>query len=134
MRRHCQKKMANIMVCVTGQKSCDRLIQRAIAYDRHSPSTIHVVHCVQTGRKFMNSIDESDAIEYLFTAAQVAGADMTMLREDKVEDAVVNYAKNNSINLIIMGASPDSGDSVVARLQHRLPDIEFDIVMQDTSL
>ena len=27
-----------------------------------------------------------------------------------------------------------AGDSVVARLQHRLPDIEFDIVMQDTSL
>ncbi|MDO4568024.1 MAG: universal stress protein [Clostridia bacterium] len=122
--------MNSIMVCVTGQKSCERLIQRAIVRSRVAPSTVHVVHCIQTGKRVMNSIDEPDAIEYLFTAAQVAGADMTVLREDRVEDALVGYAKNNGITLIILGASPESGESFVSRLQHRLPDIEFDVVMQ----
>ena len=121
------KKTRDIMVCVTGQRACDRLISRGFAR-RDEGSKLHVVHCVQTGRHFLNSEDESDAIEYLFTAAQLAGGDLTMLRTDDVEDALVDYANENGVELIIMGAPHESGDTIVARLQRRLPEIEFDVV------
>jgi len=119
----------NIMVCVTGQKTCDKLIARGL--ERKENADIHVVHCVETGRNFMGSPFEGDAVEYLFTAAQLAGAELILLRADDVEDALVNYAETKHINTIIMGASPSNGsdkESMEVRLQRRLPKVEFDIV------
>ena len=40
------KKTRDIMVCVTGQRACDRLISRGVAR-RDEDSKLHVVHCVQ---------------------------------------------------------------------------------------
>lgn len=126
-----QKNARNIMVCVTSQKSCERLIARGVERSGKADK-IHVVHCVQTGRYFMNSVYESDAIEYLFTAAQLVGAELSLLRADDVDDALVDYAQHNEADMIIMGASPgrdrNNADNIAMRLQRRLPDVEFDIV------
>lgn len=120
----------NIMVCVTGPKTCDKLISRGL--ERSADSDIHVVHCVETGRNFMGTPFEGDAVEYLFTAAQLAGAELILLRADNVDDALVEYAEKNGIDMIIMGASPTNLDheTIVTRLQRRLPNVEFDIIGQ----
>ena len=79
----------------------------------------------------MGSPFEGDAVEYLFTAAQLAGAELILLRADDVEDALVNYAETKHINTIVMGASPSNGsdkESMEVRLQRRLPKVEVDIV------
>lgn len=118
----------NIMVCVTGPRTCDKLIARGL--ERKENADIHVVHCVETGRNFMGTPFEGDAVEYLFTAAQLAGAELILLRADDVEDALVNYAETKHIDTIIMGASPANSDhdTMEVRLQRRLPRVEFDIV------
>lgn len=118
----------NIMVCVTGPRTCDKLIARGL--ERKENADIHVVHCVETGRNFMGTPFEGDAVEYLFTAAQLAGAELILLRADDVEDALVNYAETKHIDTIIMGASPSNTDhdTMEVRLQRRLPKVEFDIV------
>ncbi len=120
----------NIMVCVTGPRTCDKLISRGL--ERSADSDIHVVHCVETGRNFMGTPFEGDAVEYLFTAAQLAGAELILLRADNVDDALVEYAEKNGIDIIIMGASPTNLDheTIVTRLQRRLPNVEFDIIGQ----
>ena len=127
-------KKAHVMVCVTGQKSCDRLIARGVERGGEDIA-IHVVHCVETGRNFMGSPYEADAIEYLFTAAQLAGAELSLLRADDVDDALVNYAKAHNITTLVMGKASErnrnSGDDIVTRLQRRLPEVEFDIVEQE---
>ena len=53
----------NIMVCVTGPRTCDKLIARGM--ERSADAEIHVVHCVETGRNFMGTPFEGDAVEYL---------------------------------------------------------------------
>lgn len=118
----------NIMVCVTGPRTCDKLIARGL--ERKENADIHVVHCVETGRNFMGTPFEGDAVEYLFTAAQLAGAELILLRADDVEDALVNYAETKHIDTIIMGASPSNidHDTMEVRLQRRLPQVKFDIV------
>lgn len=118
----------NIMVCVTGPRTCDKLIARGL--ERSENADIQVVHCVETGHNFMGSPFEGDAVEYLFTAAQLAGAELTLLRADNVEDALVEYAETKHVNTIIMGTSPRNKDhdSLDVRLQRRLPNVEFDIV------
>jgi len=121
------------MVCVTSQRSCDKLIARGIerAGAGDPPAFLHVVHCVETGRNFMNTPYEADAIEYLFTAAQLAGAELSLVRADNVDDALVNYAENHGIQLIILGAGAAGGanrEPINLRLQRRLPGVEFDVV------
>ena len=119
----------NIMVCVTGPRTCDKLIARGM--ERSADAEIHVVHCVETGRNFMNTPYEADAIEYLFTAAQLAGAELSLVRADNVDDALVNYAENHGIQLIILGAGAAGGanrEPINLRLQRRLPGVEFDVV------
>ena len=100
--------------------------------ERSADAEIHVVHCVETGRNFMGTPFEGDAVEYLFTAAQLAGAELILLRADNVDDALVEYAEKNGIDIIIMGASPTNLDheTIVTRLQRRLPNVEFDIIGQ----
>lgn len=123
------KQRANIMVCVTNQNSCDRLIARGVERGNNGEAELHVVHCVHTSRNFMGTPFEGDAIEYLFTAAQLAGAELTLLRAPDVEDALVEYAQKHGISLMILGVSgPGGGESIVTRLQKRLTDVEFDIL------
>lgn len=123
-----EKQKKSIMVCVTNQKSCERLISHG--KDRQAEnSELYIVHCVHTGQNFMNSVFESDAVEYLFTAAQIAGAQLSLLRADNVDDALVDFASQNNVDIIIMGASPSgSENNIVMRLQRRLPSVEFDVV------
>ncbi len=119
----------NIMVCVTNTKTCDKLVARGM---EHTNEGIHVVHCVEVGRNFLGTPFEGDAIEYLFTAAQLAGADLALLRAPNVDDALVEYASKHNIDTIIMGASEslkNGGESIITRLQRRLPEVQFDIVI-----
>ena len=78
----------------------------------------------------MNTPFESDAIEYLFTAAQIAGAELSLIRSEDVEDALVDFAKDKDANIIVLGAAgrPNGKEPLVMRLQRRLPEAEFDVV------
>ncbi len=119
-----------MMVCVTNQRSCEKLIARGMELIQDGVQ-MHVVHCVHTGRNFMGTPYEADAIEYLFTAAQLAGAELTLLRADDVDDALVEYAKEHNVRTIVMGASPvqsKNTDNIIVRLQRRLPAVRFEIV------
>lgn len=117
-----------IMVCVTGQRSCERLIAHGAAIQTEG-CKLFVVHCVQTGHNFMNSEHEADAIEYLFTAARLIGAELTVLREDSVVDALVAFAQHNGVRKIVLGVSPENAEeSFDRKLKRRLPNVEFDVV------
>ena len=80
-----------VMVCVTGQRSCERLINHG-AKRKKDDQKLFIVHCVQTGHNFMNTTFEADAIEYLFTCALLVNAELTILRADSVMDALVDFA------------------------------------------
>ena len=128
-----KKPQLSIMVCVTSQRTCERLINRGIERGTAAGmerTQLHVVHCVETGRNFMNTPYEADAIEYLFTAAQLAGADLALLRADDVDDALVAFAEEHGVNLIVLGAGAPGGtrEPINLRLQRRLPGVEFDVV------
>lgn len=118
-----------VMVCVTRQRTCTRLIERgeAIAAERELP--LHVVHAVKTGENFLGNAIEGEALEYLFTAAQLSGGELSMLRADDVEGTLVDYAQAHDTAVLVLGASPvNGGDSFVTRMQKRLPKVEIVIV------
>ena len=117
-----------LMVCVTGQRSCERLIERGVGL-RGIDQPFYIVHCVQTGRVFMNFVSDPDAIEFLFTCSSLVNAELAILREDNVTDALVNFAKTHNVDTIVLGASPkQDGRSFAANLSSRLTTVNFVIV------
>lgn len=117
-----------LMVCVTGQHSCEKLLERGASL-RAENQKLFCVHCVQTGRNFLNNVYEPLAIEFLFTCASLYDAELTILRANSVIDALVEFAKTNKVSRIVLGASPNPGsDSFTSKLSSRLPEIEFIIV------
>lgn len=119
----------NIMVCVTRQKTCDRLISRGEELRGGDENThLYVVHSVQKGHNFLGIPYEGEAMEYLFTAAQLAKAELALLRSDDVESALFEFAKTHDIKVMVMGTAASQGENIVTRLQRRLPDVAFDII------
>lgn len=122
-----------IMVCVTGQRSCERLIVHGVRRAEQGGGErrpLYIVHSVLNGQRFMNSKDEADAIDYLFTCAQYAGAELTILRSDSVEQSLADFAHEHDVGVIVLGAPGEQGEHngrFGRVLKELLPEIEFDV-------
>ncbi|MBR4436077.1 MAG: universal stress protein UspA [Clostridia bacterium] len=123
-----KERAGGLMVCVTGQRACERLIERG-AYMRKPNQRLFVVHCVQEGHAFLDYRSEPDAIEYLFTCASLIDAELAILRAENVVDALVDFAETNGVSQIILGTSLNQGPgSFTVRLASRLSAVDFIIV------
>ena len=121
-----------IMVCVTRQRTCERLIQAGAHMARQLGANLFVVHVVKTGSHFLGNDEEGEALEYLFRISKAFGADMSVLRADNVLEKLVKYAKMNKISLIVMGTSPDmSENNIIQSVRKRLPSTPVHIVVNE---
>ncbi|NLO81888.1 MAG: universal stress protein [Clostridiales bacterium] len=123
----------NIMICVTRQKTCERLIKvgRDIAGD--GDARLYAVHVAKKGVNFLGNPDEGEALDYLFQVSKEAGAEMTVLRSEHVVDTLVEFARKSNISIIVLGESAQNTnreESIIDELKRNLPDLEFRIVPQ----
>ncbi len=115
-----------VMVCVTRQRTCARLIERGEEIAKERNRHLHVVHAVKTGQNFLGNAYEGEALEYLFTAAQLSGGDLAMLRSDDVEGTLAEYARVHDADVMVLGESPQTDDeSFVERMRKRLPTVSI---------
>jgi len=88
----------------------------------------------KNGVNFLGNPDEGEALDYLFQVSKEAGAEMTVLRSDRVVDTLVDFARKNNVSIVIMGESPGSrgdGDrNIIQEMEKRLPDLELRVVPQ----
>ena len=119
-----------VMVCVTRQKTCERLIKIGQKLVNGQDGTLNVVHVTKTGVHVLGNPDEGEALEYLFQVSKEAGADMTVLRSDNILNTLLDFAKKNQITEIVMGESPDpnSNDSIIHNMEYMLPGIKFNVI------
>lgn len=121
---------ANVLVCVTQQKTCERLIIKSREFYPAPENNLFVLHVVKDGSPFLDNPKEGEALQYLFSVSRDSGANLTVLRSDNVENCISQYAITNKITCIILGSSgenngsPSFGD----RLKALLPGIEFKII------
>ncbi len=125
--------MANnkIMVCVTQQKSCKRLIERAIRLKKHTDDELIVIHIVKENWRYFGKLKEADALEYLFEQAKENGAMLTVFRAMDIEGKLAEYAEKESVDVIVMGESYETSkqQNMINRLQRKTKkDVEFEIV------
>lgn len=124
------RKGNKVMVCVTRQKTCERLIKVGQNLSTKLEAQLQVIHVAKVGENFLGNPDEGEAVEYLFQKSKTAGAEMTVLRADDIIDTLVQYAKKNNIDVIVLGEGPSSkGDeNIIKQLEKRLPEVELKII------
>ncbi len=93
------------MVCVTQQKSCDRLIREGQKLLTSNKSELYIIHVASKKSTFLNSESEVEALDYLYERAQEIGANLTVIRANNVMETLVNLVGKNKIKHVIMGTS-----------------------------
>ncbi len=110
-----------IMVCVTQQKSCRRLIEEGNSLRRSAVDELHVVHVFKENWRYFGQMKESDALEYLFDAARDFGAELSVFRSSDIEGTLKEYVLKNKITSVVMGESQESTNqqNMILRLKSR---------------
>lgn len=120
----------SVLVCVTGQKSCQRLIvagAEIAAAENERPLT--VLHVARIGGNVMGFVNEPEALEYLLRVSIEHGADMMVRRADDVLKAIEAEAKRLDARVIVAGrAAGYSGWDLLDELGQRLPGVRIEIV------
>lgn len=115
------------MVCVTVQKTCERLIRTGsiIAGD----AGLHVVHVAKNGEALLGNGNDREALEYLFRISREFGAEMDVLRSGEVIDTITDYARRNKIACIVLGGAGKKDElGFAARIKSRLPGVSVEVL------
>jgi len=115
-----------VLVCVTRQKTCERLIVEGANLAKELDAELHVMHVARAGDNLLGNPSESDALEYLYQVCREYGADMTMIRSGEVASTIANHARKVGAVAIVMGRLPRSrrkSFDVVDEVNSQLPEI-----------
>ncbi len=123
-----------IMVCVTQQKSCERLLIKANSLKDSPTDEVHVVHVIKDNWKYFGELKGSDALDFLFEISCQYGASMHVFKATDIVDKLSEFSKDNKIDVIVMGESKESKkqQNMIHRLKNRIKrEIDFVIVSLD---
>ena len=123
------QSVSNILVCVTQQKTCERLIEKALEFSADKDS-IFIIHVAKDNWSFLDNDKEGEALEYLFGIAKSIGANLTVLRSEKIVETIVAYALENKIDLLVLGDSKGdhSENYFYKSLKNSLNGVEIHVV------
>lgn len=123
--------LKNIMVCVTQQKTCEKLIKAGYEISKEmESSTLYVIHVVNENDKLLFNLSDGDALEYLFEITKELGADLVVKRSKNVVNTLVEFALEKGISHVVMGCAADitANKNFEQKLRTKLKEIEFVIV------
>lgn len=122
------KNKAEILVCVTGQRDCDRLIRagREIADARSMPLQVLCVQPASSG--FETSCEE---LEYLRQTARDAKAEMTVYFNDDAALVAVGLVKQIGATHIVTGMAEATVNGFVEIIHKLLPKVPISMVAKD---
>lgn len=114
--------MKNIMVCVTKQKACQRLIEYGSQLRTSENDQLIVIHVAKGNTGILGSDKEGEALEYLYQKAKDAGAGLMVEKSDEVLETLIDIVETNHITDVIVGASGENAvsDGFLDRLAVRL--------------
>lgn len=97
-------KKSSVLVCVTGQYDCVRLIKAGFEIATENAMELYVL-CVHPPVSNVGLL--SDEIEYLYQASKDMGASMTIIFNKDAPKTTVDFAKEINAKLLITGM-PDN--------------------------
>ena len=97
--------MKNVMVCVTQQKTCDRLIRYGHEVLNGQDGELFIIHVAPKDFKILGSSEEGEALDYLYGKAIEYGANLTVVRSNNILETLVDLVETNQITQVILGKS-----------------------------
>lgn len=125
------------MVCVTQQKSCERLIKRGADLSRSEHDELYVVHVVKENWKYFGKLHEADALEYLFDISKTYGAFLSVIKAPDIEMTLAKFIADHKIDEVVMGESLEQTvqQNMINRLkENTVEDIHVTIVPVDVNV
>ncbi len=120
-----------VLVCVTRQISCERLILKGAELARQQGLSLNIVHVAATGASLLGNPSEGEALDFLFTCAKNQGADLNVLRSDSIVDTLVRIARESGAAAMVLGESRHNikeDDSIIWQLRALLPNTNIHVV------
>ncbi len=115
-----------VMVCVTQQETCSRLIEAGarIANENNLPLSVISVFKESSGMDANNG----GALENLFICAQKYGASMNVYFNDSPALVIAVAAKKNHASTLVTGFPAEGSSGFIARIHEILPDLPITMV------
>mgnify|MGYP002567567580 CR=1 FL=1 len=135
-RKHLQTENptipANVLVCVTDQPSCRRLILAGDAIAKKYNMPVKVVTVLKPG---LVSPKTAEVLQTLYNIAGRLGAEMTVLFNDSPLLTIAVHARQTNAAHIVGGSSPSSESSpFIETLKGLLPEIPISIVDEEEQI
>ncbi len=112
----------NTMVCVTQQKTCERLIKKGAGLRDDVGGRLLVIHVTTTSLQVLGNYSQPEALDYLYEISKNVGAEMTVIRSTEVIKTLVEFCRENHISTLVLGESqrPSKENTIVDELRKRL--------------
>lgn len=123
-------QQAPIMVLVTLQRLCARLIRRGADMALKRGCSLKVVHVAEVQSSSQSAIN-AQVLNDLYALANEAGAEMCVLSAGVMVTAVAEYAMENGVKQIVMGAG-EHAHGIAETLSELLPGVQILIMEEDT--
>ena len=121
-------KKPSVLVCVTGQYDCDRLIEAGFEQAVENGLELHVL-CVHDPERDISFM--SDEIEYLYRTAKSLGADMTIAFNRNAPGCAADFARRINARHLITGMPDNRPNGFVITLHELLPKLQITMVTKD---
>lgn len=119
----------HVLVCVTGQKTCEKLIDEGDRLAKEMDAELSVVHVAKQGAALLGgNITEAEALEYLFQISSEHGADMTVIRSNEVVNTLASHAKKVGAGLMVMGSPRKMRRDITEEIRAIMPEMQFRII------
>lgn len=117
-----------VLVCVTEQMNCDRLIEtgRAIADIKNEDLKVLCVPQLANGKCII-----STEVEYLYQTSKKYGAEMRIVFHDKAPYVAVDYAKEINAERIVTGMPDDKLNGFIVMVRSLAPSLTISMVSKD---
>jgi K+-sensing histidine kinase KdpD len=115
------KSRNRIMIFVTTQKTCDRLIRFGRELIPETAGELSIIHIADRRFSTLNETAE-EALDYLYEYALEYGANLMVIRSDDVPSAMANLVLRNRADTVVLGESgkEQTGAGLVDDLRGRI--------------
>lgn len=111
-----------VLVCVTVQKECERLIMAGKRLADSGQLPLRVLHVATPGESPLSNPDTQEALNCLYSLSRETGAEMTILYNPDVRQAIVDYAHQVHAVCVVVGSDRQQGWAMAEALEELLDD------------
>ena len=113
------------LVCVTAQRSCQRLIHRGAEIARSHSTPLLVLSVSGSGFNVLTNPAVSAVMNELYAVSAEVGAEMTMLQSAAPKQAIAGFIRERHVRHLVLGQGRPDPNGLVAQLMEEFPQVAF---------